>query len=69
MQPIEIIVIIFSVLVVSLVLGSYIYKKIKGIPTNTECANCHNKVNVNKMIKSIKRELDEERCQCNNCQN
>ena len=66
MQPIEIIVIIASVLIVSSVFASYIYKKIKKIPTG-ECANCYNKKKVNKMFNEIKKELDEERCHCGNC--
>ena len=63
MQLIEILVIIFAVTVVSLVLGNYIYKKVKHIPTG-ECANCSNKNKANKMFKDIRKELNKERCNC-----
>ena len=42
MEPIEIIVIIVTVLFVSLVLGNYIYRRIHHLPTG-ECACCHKK--------------------------
>ncbi len=65
MQPIEIIVIIASISIVLLVFGRYIYKKIKGIPLDDECAKCHSKVNVNKMVSEITKELNEEKmCNC-----
>lgn len=64
MELIEILVIIFAVIVVSLVFGSVIYKKIKGIPLDSECAKCHSKKNVNKMLNNIRRELDEEKTNC-----
>ena len=64
MELIEILVIIFSVAIVVLVFGRYIYKKIKGIPTDTECECCKKKVNVNKMVNEIRAELDEELCHC-----
>lgn len=60
MEPIEIIVIIASILVVLSVLASYIYKKAKGIPTG-ECETCHNKKKAKKMFDSIRKELDEEK--------
>lgn len=40
MQPIEIIVIVSSVIFVGLIVGIYIKKLIKGEPTG-ECACCH----------------------------
>ncbi len=64
MTLIEILVIVFAVAIVVLVFGRLIYKKIKGIPTDTECESCKKKVNVNKMVKEIKAELDEELCHC-----
>ena len=64
MELLEILVIIFAVIVVSLVFGSAIYKKIKGIPLDSECAKCHSKKNVNKMLDNIRRELDEEKANC-----
>jgi len=39
MHPIEIIVIICCVLIVGGVLGNYIYRKIKHLPTG-ECSSC-----------------------------
>ena len=39
MTLLEILVIIFSISFVLLILGRYIYKKIKHLPTG-ECANC-----------------------------
>ena len=44
MEPIEIIVIICCVLIVGGVVTSYIYKKIKKIPTG-ECGYCSKKRN------------------------
>lgn len=42
MEPIEIIVIAVTIVVVGGVIGSYIYKKVKKLPTG-ECAYCHKK--------------------------
>jgi len=39
MGPLEIIVIIISVIIVGTVIGVFIYKKVKGLPTG-ECAEC-----------------------------
>ena len=39
MEPIEIIVIIACILIVGGVMGNYIYKKVKKLPTG-ECACC-----------------------------
>ncbi|MFA7032935.1 MAG: hypothetical protein WC201_05195 [Bacilli bacterium] len=39
MGPLEIIVIIISVIIVGTVIGVFIYKKIKGLPTG-ECGEC-----------------------------
>ena len=39
MEPIEIIVIIACVLIVGGVIGNYIYRKVKKLPTG-ECASC-----------------------------
>ncbi len=64
MKPIEIIVMVGAILVVLLVIGTYIYKRYKGLPTG-ECAYCHSKKKVNKMVNSVRKELDEEKCHCN----
>ncbi len=42
MQPIEIITIIVAIVIVGSVFGTYIYKKIKHLPTG-ECSVCNNK--------------------------
>ena len=57
MQPIEIIVIAAAILIVSSVIGVYIYKKIKNLPTG-ECSCC-SKNNKN-MFNKLKKELKEE---------
>ena len=49
MQPIEIIVIILAPAFVLTILGIYIYKRVKGLPTE-ECANCKMK-NAKKDLK------------------
>lgn len=66
MEPIEIIVITSAILVVLAVLASYIYKKAKGIPTG-ECETCQNKKRTKKMFDNIRKELDEEKNVCLNC--
>lgn len=63
MSILEIIVIISSILIVLSVIASYVYKRIKGMPTG-ECANCSNKNKANKMFKDIRKELNKERCNC-----
>lgn len=44
MQPIEIIVIVVTVLIVASVIGNYIYRRIRHLPTG-ECACCSKKGN------------------------
>ncbi len=44
MSPIEIIVIVITSLIVIGVIGNYVYRKIKHLPTG-ECACCKNKYN------------------------
>lgn len=39
MGPLEIIVLILAPSFVAFIIGKYIYKRVKGIPTG-ECANC-----------------------------
>lgn len=65
MQPIEIIVLIAAISIVLGVLGRYIYKKIKGMPTG-ECSCC--KSSMKGTLKKISKELEKERkcdCGCN----
>lgn len=54
-QAIEIIVVIAAILIVGGVIGSYVYKRIKGLPTG-ECACCQKKMK--KAIKRMKKELN-----------
>ncbi len=60
---IEIMVIISVVLVLSLIIGSYIYKRIKGIPTG-ECGCCSEKRKAKEMFNNIRNELNNEKCNC-----
>jgi hypothetical protein len=63
MQPIEIIVLISAILIVGVVFGSYLYKKLKHIPTG-ECEGCKHK-NTKKMLNKVRKEIEEERiCNC-----
>ncbi|MBQ9520811.1 MAG: hypothetical protein IJR67_04960 [Acholeplasmatales bacterium] len=58
MQPIEIITIIFVVVVLGLIFGVGIYKRIKHIPSD-DCA-CKHKRKSKEMFSNIKKELDKE---------
>ncbi len=68
MTLIDIVVLIAIILVVTLVIARYIYKRIKNIPTG-DCAFCSTKTGVDKMIKNIKKELDAEKCNCEDKKN
>lgn len=65
MEPIEIIVIIACVLIVGGVIGNYIYRRIKKLPTG-ECACCSNSKKGNRLVKAYKKKY---RCNCNENQN
>lgn len=54
MELIEILLIVFCVLVVISVIGSYVYKKIRHLPTG-ECACCQKKMK--KDFNKIRKEL------------
>lgn len=54
MKPIDIIVLIIALGIVGLVIGNYIYRKAKKLPTG-ECASCTLKSE--KMLKKIRKEL------------
>ena len=58
MELIEILLIAFCVFVVISVIGSYIYKKIRHLPTG-ECTCCQKKMK--REINKIKRELSENK--------
>ena len=59
MGLIDIIVLIVVVLVVALIIGRYIYKRVKNIPTGT-CGDCSLTKDTNRLLKQIRKELDEE---------
>lgn len=60
MEPIEIVTIVIASLFVLLLLGRYIYKKAKHLPTG-ECSSCgHTK---NKLLKDYHKTYKEE-CNC-----
>ena len=48
MNTIDIIVMISVIVVFGLIIGSYIYKRVKGIPFD-DCGECHNK----KKLKTV----------------
>ena len=52
MQPIEIIILVFSIVFVLSVFGNLIYKKAKGKPIG-ECADCKKKMN--KFVKEYRK--------------
>jgi hypothetical protein len=54
MKPIEIIVIILCVLIVGGVLGRYIYRKVKKLPTG-ECSYCSNTKKGSKLLKEYRK--------------
>ena len=58
MQPIEIIVLILAPSFVLFILSSYIYKRIKGLPTG-ECADCGLKKASKKLIKYYRKHKKE----------
>ena len=60
MGLIDIIVLVTVIIVVILIIGRYIYKRIKKIPTGT-CGDCSLTKDANRAIKQIRKELDEEK--------
>lgn len=62
MEWIEIIVILFACVVVFSVIGNYVYRRIKHLPTG-ECACCHK--SGTKLVKqNKKRKQQEEKWAC-----
>lgn len=57
MEPIEIIVIVAASAIVLSVLGTYIYKKVKHLPTG-ECASCATKGN--KLLKEYNKKYKKK---------
>ena len=76
MTPADIVILVVVIAVVGAVVGTYIYKRIKGLPTG-ECSCCSNnmKKSVKRAMKNIKLdelEDDEHECSCgcgSNCHN
>ncbi|MCH5171787.1 MAG: hypothetical protein J1F31_03015 [Erysipelotrichales bacterium] len=62
MEPIEIIVIIITVLIIGSVIGNYIYRKIKHLPTG-ECACCQKKGN--NLVKQYRKYYQKNKNECN----
>ena len=54
MEPIEIVVIIACVLIVGGVIGNYIYRRIKKLPTG-ECSYCSNTKKGSKLLKEYRK--------------
>ena len=59
MGLIDIIVLVTVILVVVLIIGRYIYKRIKNIPTGT-CGDCSLTKDTSRALKQIRKELDKE---------
>lgn len=57
MEPIEIIVIISSVLIVGGVITKEVYRKVKKLPSS-ECACC--KSNMKRAIKKMKKDINKQ---------
>ena len=63
MKPIDIIILSVIVGIVLLIIGIYVYKRVKKIPTG-ECSCCKSTTGAKRMFK---KELDKEKaCNCNN---
>ncbi|MBQ4357102.1 MAG: hypothetical protein II788_03840 [Acholeplasmatales bacterium] len=66
MKPIDIVILSVIVGIVLLIIGIYVYKRVKKLPTG-ECSCCKSTTGAKRMFKSIKKELDKEKaCNCNN---
>jgi hypothetical protein len=63
MNPIDIIIIVGVIVIVALIVGRYIYKRIKHLPTG-ECSCCSTKKSVGRMVKNVQKEIDNECCCC-----
>ncbi len=66
MDIVEIIVIICCILIVGGVLGNYIYKKVKKLPTG-ECSYCHSssKKKQNKLLEDYRKKYGSKCKSCN----
>ena len=62
---VEILIIVFAISVVLFVVGSYIYKVVKKLPTG-ECCSCKKPKKMKMIVANARKELDNER-NCNSC--
>lgn len=64
MKAIDIIILSSVLLVVAIVIGLFIYKKVTNKPMG-ECGCCSSKKGLNRALNKAKKELDkEEKCNC-----
>lgn len=64
MKIIDLIVILSILVIVSIIVGRYIYKRKNNLPTG-ECACCSSKNGVKRMLKNVQNEINKENCCCN----
>lgn len=62
---VEILVIVLTVLAVGAIIGVYIYKKIKHLPTG-DCGDCSSDHKGSRMVKSYNKKYHKKDCQCKN---
>ncbi len=62
MHPIEIIVIVCSIAIVGGVIGRYIYRRVKKLPTG-ECAYCGTSKK-NRLLKDYHKVYGASKCDC-----
>ena len=58
----EILTIILCILILGGIIGRYIYKKIKGLPTG-ECACCKSS-KTNRLLKEYRKKYGKQNCNC-----
>lgn len=61
MEPIDIIILVISLSIVLAVIGNYLYRKYKKLPTG-DCRCCSLKAE--KTLKKIRKELKKDKCCC-----
>ena len=59
MEPIDIIILVISLSIVLAVIGNYLYRKYKKLPTG-DCRCCSLKAE--KTLKKIRKELKKDKC-------
>ena len=58
MQPIEIIVIILTLLFLAFIIGRYIYRKVKHLPTG-DCACCSHTKKGNNLVRAYLKKYNK----------